>query len=47
MREILTNRSQLKSAGRLGQGHSVLLEEGMVRRGHANEQYIKAFRFVN
>jgi hypothetical protein len=45
--ETLTARSQLEAAGRLGQGHSVLLEEGMVGRGHANEQYISRKRFVN
>jgi hypothetical protein len=47
MREILTNRSQLKSAGGLGQSHSGLLEEGMVVRGHANEEYSSVNRFVN
>ena len=47
VREILTNRSQLKSAGGLGQSHSGLLEEGMVGRGHANEEYITLDRFVN
>jgi hypothetical protein len=47
MREILTGRGQLEAAGRLGQSHSGLLEEDMVGRGHANEEYITAYRFVN
>ena len=50
VREILTARGQLKSAGGLGQGHSGLLEKGMVEgmegRGHAKGEYITRYRFV-